>query len=333
MQLKDRMKNNIVKLIKESNKIVFFHHEKPDGDALSSSYALLKGIQKTFPDKEVKWVADKNYIENRFPYLNVDYSDNISDLSLINDEWLGIIGDCSNINRIFGNEALSSAGKKACFDHHRNDIDFECDAFWHEPTYPASAIQSYEIAKELKIEFDAELALQFVFGILTDTGNFKYSLNDTRPLQAATELFEFVDRDRMSYVYNEMNVKTKTDIAVQGFAFTNYVFNAETKFAYCLWTKETMEKLQITEGDAHRPNILANVEGAEVWAFFVYDAEKDKIKCELRSTGKLAVNEIAAQFGGGGHIPAAGATIEPDWKIVDKVIEAINNKQKEILNN
>jgi nanoRNase/pAp phosphatase (c-di-AMP/oligoRNAs hydrolase) len=44
----------IAKKIKESKKIVLFHHIMADGDSISCSYGLLKSLKSKFPKKIIK---------------------------------------------------------------------------------------------------------------------------------------------------------------------------------------------------------------------------------------------------------------------------------------
>ncbi|MFR6292297.1 MAG: DHH family phosphoesterase, partial [Peptococcaceae bacterium] len=55
-------------------------------------------------------------------------------------------------------------------------------------------------------------------------------------------------------------------------------------------------------------NTIKNIEGVEVAMLFRGVAE-DKTKVSLRSKMWSDVNQIAGQFGGGGHVRAAGCTI------------------------
>ena len=45
-------------------------------------------------------------------------------------------------------------------------------------------------------------------------------------------------------------------------------------------------------------------------AIFLYEVETQKYKVSLRSKTKVDVSKIAAFFGGGGHVRAAGCTMD-----------------------
>ena len=317
----------IAKQLKKSKKIVFFHHVKPDGDSLSSSYALLKAMQNTFKDKEIKWVANKEYIKNRFSYLNIDFKDVISGKE-IDKTWTVVIGDNAVLDRIYGSEYYVNGGIKICFDHHRNEINFEHDLYWQQSDLGASAIQAYMIAKKLKLKYNSQLAILALYGILTDTGNFQYSLADPRPLDAASELFKYIQNDDLDKMYQSMKMKTQKDIDIQTYALNN--FKIEKGIAYVNWPNTIQKKLKITPDDCARVNLIANIIGVHAWMFFIEYKDEGYIRVEFRSSG-LPVNEIAKKFGGGGHIRASGAKLEIDWNLPKKVISEAQKQLKEFL--
>ena len=76
-------------------------------------------------------------------------------------------------------------------------------------------------------------------------------------------------------------------------------------------------------------NALQDTAGIINWMFFV-EKPDGGVFCEFRSNGPI-VNEIAARFGGGGHLLAAGASVE-NFDIVDKMIVEFDNNCRKFLN-
>ena len=314
----------IASKLKEANKIIIFHHLLPDGDSLSSSYALLVAMKNKFPEKTIKWVADKEFINKRFPYLGIKFDDVISGEE-VDKTWTSLIGDNAVLERIYGSEIYMKAGTKLCFDHHRNNINFAADVYWQESDLGASSIQAFYIARELEVEYSSKDAILALYGILTDTGNFQFSLADPRPLEAAAELMKFIKNDDLDKVYQAMQVKTPKDIAIQAYVLGNYVL--EKGVAYVKWDKEIQDKLNIDANDCARVNLIANIEGSGAWIFFIEYPEDKKIRVEFRSLG-LPVNKVAIKFGGGGHIRASGASIDVDWNKADEIVKTTQEALK-----
>ena len=63
---------------------------------------------------------------------------------------------------------------------------------------------------------------------------------------------------------------------------------------------------------------LRVTKGVEV-AIFLYEVKTQEFKVSLRSNGPVDVNAIASYFGGGGHVKAAGCTMQ------GSVYDVINN--------
>ena len=99
--------DQIAKAIEKADKIVLFHHIRPDGDSISCSYGMLKNLQNKFPKKTIKWVADQEYIEDNLKFLNIDFSKDLASSEEIDSSWMGIIGDNAVLERTYGFEIFS----------------------------------------------------------------------------------------------------------------------------------------------------------------------------------------------------------------------------------
>lgn len=315
------MKKQIIKLIEESDKIAFFHHERPDGDAISSSYALMKAFEAKWPNKQYYFAGEYPLVQQKFELLNI--KENKEQVTL-DSSWTGVVGDVSGINRIYNKDLLLACGKRICFDHHTNNIDFEADIFWHEPTYPASAMQSYEIARELDIKWTEELAMLFLYGIITDTNRFQYSLNNIDALVFASELFKYISSEKIQAFYEHMARRTRKSLEFEAWALANIQYSKS--IAYLVVTREIQEELKLKPDSTVRPHLIANIEGYDVWIQFIQ--YEDHVRVEYRSNG-FAVNEVAKHFNGGGHIKASGCKLDNinDYiKVVEYTQKAIDGK-------
>lgn len=63
---------------------------------------------------------------------------------------------------------------------------------------------------------------------------------------------------------------------------------------------------------------LRNTTGVEV-AIFLYETAIQEFKVSLRSNGRVDVSRVASYFGGGGHVRAAGCTMQ------GSVYDVLNN--------
>lgn len=312
------MINKIIEKIESFQKIALFQHIQPDGDCISSTYGLLLAIKQKFPEKEVIMVSDYEYLNKNFKFLNIkeEYFK-----SKAGSDFLGIIGDVSIQKRIIKSEELLKCKEVICFDHHQNTSDLNANVFWHEPDYSASALQAFEIANEFMgyENMNEETSLIMMFGILTDTGFFKYSLAKPKPPWIFSRLLKNVSNDSIDKLYREMLVRTKDDIAVQQYLLSNLNYSGEV--AYIIIPNDIVKKFGRNTIKT-KINFIANIEGTKAWAFFT-ETLKDKEhpwEVSLRSNGPN-IREVAMKHNGGGHIRASGASAKNKEEIVEIIQE------------
>lgn len=314
------MLNKIIERIKASDKLAIFHHNNIDGDSWSSSYGLLLALKSKFPNKQIVWVANKEDLAHNFKWLPYDESVVVTE---IDNTFTAIIGDTASEIKLDYYDQMLKAKEILCFDHHRNQIDIKHDVFWSEPTYPASAIQAFEIAKALDVQFNEEIAFNLLLGILTDTGNFSYSLANPKPVQAFAELLQYVSNEKMDFFWTNLRRRTLRDVEVEKFFLENLKFDG--KVAYVYFTKHDAAqfadvnfKIKIHE--------IGNIEKYPIWAIFVEAEQEGKtyLKLHFRSNGP-EVSKVAIAHGGGGHIRAAGAKVILEEHTFRNVLKELNN--------
>ena len=62
-------------------------------------------------------------------------------------------------------------------------------------------------------------------------------------------------------------------------------------------------------------------------AIFLYELNENEYKVSLRASGDVNVSEVAACFGGGGHVKAAGVTMQgTSQTIIANLIEKIREQ-------
>ncbi|GAE92977.1 3'-to-5' oligoribonuclease A [Gracilibacillus boraciitolerans JCM 21714] len=63
--------------------------------------------------------------------------------------------------------------------------------------------------------------------------------------------------------------------------------------------------------------VLGNIEGIQIWVIFV--EEDDVIRVRMRSKGPF-INEVAANYEGGGHPLASGGAKIYKWETIDPLL-------------
>lgn len=309
----------IIDKIEQYENIALFTHVLPDGDSLSSSYGLALALKENYPKKNIKVVSDYKYLKNAFPFMKLKKSMFVNN---IDKSYLTIIGDVSIKSRILKYDQFHKGKEKIIYDHHVNGSNAEPTIFWHEPNYAASSLQAAEIAFALKEKYSEETVLALLFGILTDTGFFRYSFNDPKPPLIYSKLVAMTEEKTMNDLFTAMSTKSVKDIEVQKYIFENLKFKKNVSYVY--FDDKFVKKYGYTTIKA-KLNTIANIDKKDIWAFFMHiDETNIPIKVSIRSANR-DINAIAVNHLGGGHLRAAGAKAynkNEMLKIVDELSKA-----------
>ncbi len=319
--------NNIKRLIEDYDNIIIFHHTNPDGDCMATSFGLANGLRENYKEKNIKVVAD---IEDYTPHLRymdkfIDWEQTIT--SPEHDNYLAIIGDVSGENRVRLFEKFKNNIKDIIvYDHHENELSIEnVTEFWSEPKWPAAALMAFELLKGMELSISPKTAVIINHGILTDTGFYRFAPGEAWVLNISAELNEIIGKEVQRELYGLMEARTMEEIKFQGFVLANFK-TAEERVAYMCITKEDLDRYGFKPSQGARVNMLSGIKGIESWLFFIQ--YEDFVRVEFRSRN-IYVNEIAVEFGGGGHQNASGCTLESmeqHQKVVDRVLEVVKEK-------
>ncbi len=145
--------------------------------------------------------------------------------------------------------------------------------------------------------------------ISSDTGCFKYSNVTAATHRAAAQLVsavpEHADIDRLLF-----DTKTPSRLAAERSALEVLRLCEGGRIAVCPMSKKQIAEngLEPEELDA-LIDVARSVAGVEV-AFSIREEGEGKYRVSSRSNSAANVSELCAAFGGGGHLKAAGCTIE-----------------------
>lgn len=305
--------DEILKEIKNAETFVILAHESPDGDAIGSSLAMCLALQNMGKTAEV---VMKEYPAN-FKFL--PGVENIKTEGSLEEYDMAIVVDCPDLKRVNSiyHKYFENAKVKVEFDHHGKNAMFG-DYNIVDQVSPACAQILVSSFQYLQIEIKKDIATCLLTGIITDTGGFKNS-------GITAETFEFAawaltKGVNVSKIYRQsMMIITKSKFEIQKIAMDRLEFFADGKIAFTYITKEDDSKVDMQAGDHDGiVEIGRNIKGVEI-SIFLYEKEKG-FKVSLRSNDYVDVSEICMIFGGGGHVKAAGATINMNLEDAKKII-------------
>ncbi len=306
--------------IENLGQILITGHVNPDGDALGSALAFKLILKQKNIEADVCFD-----ISNSLP-TNLDHLP----LELVNKEAKNqydtvYVFDCGSSERLGKYESLAlNAENIIVVDHHIN------------PTFgtlqiidPTAASTTQVLFRELEsdnILITKEVANCLMTGLITDTGRFQYSNTNSEVFDIASKLMKYGSDLTMiseniygSVPLNAMILQSKVLERMELFTKEKLIVS------FILQTDYKKYKIESSEVDFLIDSIRL-VKESEI-ALLLKEQTDGTFKGSLRSRTQVNVQEIASEFGGGGHKAASGfsSSLEKD-QIVDIVRNAISKQ-------
>jgi phosphoesterase RecJ-like protein len=296
--------DRIIEGIRGSRTICIVGHIRPDGDCVGSQLGLALALQNE--GKQVTcWNEDR--IPQKYEFLDQD--------RIIQKPKSGLEFDCVIATDAASLERLGSVGRCVAnrklfinIDHHESNTRYG-DLNWVSAREPSTGELIFRLLKIAKWSITKRIADSLFTAVSTDTGSFQYAT--TRPstyhvagelVTRGADLAKICDEVYQSYPLPRARLLRHI--------YSHFRLTYQDQIAY-FWLKKadftrTGAETSDTEGLIDHIRAIAPV----VIACVFEEVEPELTRISLRSkSDKVNVNEIAAQFGGGGHPAAAGARI------------------------
>ena len=297
--------------ILEADNLVITTHVNPDGDALGSSLALYQMLIKL--GKNVDVLIDDD-IPEAFSFLpDIEAIQKPEKESYPADYLIMLDVSKDRIGQVLDKCQASIIN----IDHHRTN-DGEADFLYLDAERAATAEIIYQLAQELAVTPDAAVALCIYTGISTDTGNFRFSNTSAFTLRAAGDMVEAGAKPNI--VSEALEKRSFKEVLDRAKAMETIEMSMDGRVAGIYIDNTLYETLDTTEGFIDGVRII---DGVDV-AILMKEVESGKCRVSMRSKG-VDVSSIATEFGGGGHVRAAGCTIEESLSMAKaKLLKAIS---------
>jgi bifunctional oligoribonuclease and PAP phosphatase NrnA len=216
-----------------------------------------------------------------------------------------VLTDCPNPQRTEGLiDQAKRAGKVVVnIDHHPDNRRYG-HVNWVDATAAATGEMVYELLTALRVPLTPAIATNLFTAIHTDTGSFRYSNVTTRTFTTAAALVAAGARPEL--VSQSLYEQRAPDaLRWLGVALARVEVSEDGQMAWLALPAEAVpERIVESEELVNYPRSVASVRVACLLR------ELDgSVKVSLRGKGDVDVQRIAAQFGGGGHVNAAGCTV------------------------
>ena len=324
----EKLKN----IILNNSSFLLTTHVNPDADAIGSEVAFYNILKK---------LGKKAFIVNHssLPY-NMDFfnKDNIiqrfdeeKHKNIFNEVDVIVALDFNRVDRVvrLENGFRNSSKLKICIDHHQDPEEF-VDHQFIDTDYSATGQILYDLIKQTKIvELDIKIAEPLYAAIMTDTGSFRFDRTTAEVHNIIAELLKIGVNPEQ--VYDKLYDQSKfSKVKLLGRALNSINLLAENKIGYMTITQKDFEELGAIESDTENfVNYNLSIENVVLGILFI--ELKNGFKVSFRSKGNITVNKLANEFGGGGHINAAGARFFTNN--MQEMIPVILSKAKLYLNN
>ena len=291
----------ILRKIKEYDRIMLFRHIRPDGDCVGSTKGLKGILRCTFPDKEVLLIDHQ-----KSDFLSFMGEDDPDVPDSVYQSALGIVIDTATTDRI-SNKKFALCKELIKIDHHIERKPYGVLNWVEEDASSAcEMIAKFFVTFQSELKIDRSTAAHIYTGMVTDSGRFRYDgvsgdtlryaaalLDqgiDTETLYAHLYLRDFDTLKFKSYVYEQMQM-TKNGVA------------------YIFISSETQQRFGLDfEAASASVGYLDAIKGCLCWLAFIENEQDGAIRVRLRSRF-AAINHIAEKYHGGGHACASGATV------------------------
>lgn len=309
-------------LIEDASSVAITGHIRPDGDCIGSTLGLYNYIKKNMPQVDVDIYLES--VPQGFSYLA-----NIEDIKTeAQDKVYDVffVLDCGASDRIEPFIHLfEGAAKTVCADHHISNKGFA-----DINIIDASASSASEVVYGLFDEqlVDINVAECIYTGIIHDTGVFKYSATSAKTMAIAGKMME-KGIDYSDIIDNSFYKKTYVQNQILGRALLESVLFYDGKCIFSSVSRKEMEFYGVTGADLGGiVEQLRLTDGVEV-AIFIYENGENTHKVSMRSKKCINVAAIAENFGGGGHVRAAGFTATGDVHDIINSISRLIEEQYE----
>lgn len=299
--------------IKNAKQIALICHIRPDGDTLGSALALYNYV--------VNFKKCTVFCDDTLPqkYGFLKGFEKISRGDISNEYDLIVCIDCSDLNRTGKyNFFIKNHNNVINIDHHISNEKYGNINYVIDASSTCEII--FYLLKHFDIKADKDIYTCIYCGLSSDTGNFSHSNTTYKTFEIAAELAKTIgDISYISQIIFKDMPLNKLMLLTE--VLKNIKIYIDGKMAVLTVSYKDVEKYQCdihdTEGFV---DYAVNISGVEIGAILL-ESENNCYKISLRSKN-ANVCKIAAQFGGGGHIHAAGCMLCGDYQdVINKLIK------------
>lgn len=293
--------------LKLNNNYLIVTHSSPDGDTLGSGFAL-KFILKQLNKKAKVICFDE--IPQKYSYFtepNEDFK-----------EQTVITVDVADLNLTSGLESSLKNKVNLAIDHHKSNTEFAENLLLEENSASCCEI-ILKIAEHLNVKINGKTADALYTGVCTDTGCFKFSNTTADTFYAAAKLKTLgANTEKINRLMFETKTKQQLKIEQMALDTAEYFFNDKCMMIFI--TEEMIAKAGCKQNELDAvSSVPRTVEGVLV-GVTIKQKGPEEFKISVRTHEPYDASKICGILNGGGHIRAAGCTVNGNLEFAKKQI-------------
>ena len=306
---------------RKAKRMALIAHVSPDGDTVGATLALRLAFLS--PDRAVDVICDGEvghslrFLPGADAFLSPGEAKGPYDAAIAVD-----VSDRPLLGKA---EAVFDAARvRLVIDHHATNPGYG-DYNYIRGDECACCVLAYEAITGMGVRVTADMGTCLMTGMSTDTGHFMYPYTTPLAFEIAGRLLALgVDVSHITRVL--YRTQSRTGVNLTRIAYQKLRFELDGRVGVIELTRREIEEAGATVFETGGlVNRALEVEGVRM-AILATERE-DGVKLSLRAVEPDTVNDIARQFGGGGHAQAAGCTVKaPIGDAVQQMLEAMEKK-------
>jgi len=302
----------------KAKRMALIAHVSPDGDTVGATLALRLAFLSL--GKAVDVICDGEasrslaYLPGIDTFMKPEQTDGLYDTVIAVD-----VSDHKLLGK--ADAIFDRAPVKMVIDHHATNPGYG-DYNYIRADECSCCVLAYDAITAMGIEVTQEMGTCLMTGMSTDTGHFMYPYTTPRAFEVAAKLLALgVD---VSYITRVLyRTQERSAVNLTRIAYRNMRFELDGQVGVIELTQADMDE---AGADYTQTSGLVNkaleVEGVRM--AILATQREDAVKLSLRAVEPDTVNDIARQFGGGGHAQAAGVTMQmPMSDAVSAILSAM----------
>lgn len=302
--------------LKQRDNFVILTHQNPDGDTLGSGFGLAMILDK-LGKKSTVICSDE--IPQKYSYFtdsapqNADFEQDLTIVAV----------DVADVKLLGKLEKEYASCVELCIDHHVSNIGY-AKATYLDSEAAANCECIFDLAKELSVEVDKNLALALYTGISTDTGCFRFSNTTSKTHRIGADLMELgIDTAEINRIMFE--TKSRIRVELERMALEAMEFHFNDICAIITVTREMYEKTGCKDEDLEGITAISrSIEGVMV-GVTLRERKEGGFKISVRTYPPVDASEICRRVGGGGHIRAAGCMLGAEYTVEQAKAEMLKH--------